>query len=376
MKKLVYINQVGNYLSEGIVRAMLSDGGYDEVTLLLGNPGNVRIDLPNVRIEKICSYNRSSFLKRTCSWIVASLQIQWNLWTRYRHYDVFLVSNPPIAAFCMALTCNKYKSLIYDIYPDGLVSGGFLSDRNPFIRLWQRYNRRFFKNADGVFTITEGMADRLSKYIDRSKIEVVPIWYNPSLRRIPKEENLFIREHKLEDKFIVMYSGNIGKTHNVELLVDVANLLKDERDIMFVIIGEGWSKQNIVSKVDELNLPNVIILPYQPVDFISHSLSAASISYISLDEKVSTVSVPSKTYNCMFVGSPLLCIASEKAELTRLVNKNNTGAVFHEKDPEKIASFVRELKNGGAKYAAMRRNAITASEKFSSDNAFKFCKIK
>lgn len=373
MKKLVYINQSANYLSEGIVNAMLANGGYDEVVLLIGNPANVRFDSPKVKIDPICSYNRSSFLRRAKSWLVGSAQIQWKLWTRYRRHDVFLVSNPPTAAFCMALCRNRYKSLIYDIYPDGLVSGGFMSEKNPLIRLWQAYNRRFFKNADRVFTITDGMADRLSRYIDRNKIEVVPIWYNPSLQRIPKENNLFIKKHNLEGKFIVMYSGNIGKTHNVELLVDVANLLKTEKDIKFVIIGEGWAKKDIIVKANELMLDNILILPYQPLDFISHSLSAANISYISLDEKVSTVSVPSKTYNCLYVGSPLICLASEQAELTRIVNKHGVGDVFHKKDAQQIASFILELKKDQNKYRTMRDNAMLLSENYCSDNALKFC---
>lgn len=373
MKKLVYINQVANYLSEGIVNAMLAMGGYDEVVLLVGNPSNVRFDSPKVKIDPICSYNRTSFLRRFRSWLTGSLQIQWKLWTRYRRHDVFLVSNPPTAAFCMALCRNRYKSLIYDIYPDGLVSGGFLSGKNPLIRLWKAYNRRFFRKAERVFTITEGMADRLSNYIDRSKIEIVPIWYNPSLKRIPREENQFIREHNLEGKFIVMYSGNIGKTHNVGMLVDVANLLKYETDIRFVIIGEGWAKKDIMAKTHELCLENILILPYQPLDFISHSLSAANVSFISLDEKVSTVSVPSKTYNCLFVGSPLICIASERAELTRIINTNNVGAVFHVNDTQKMASYIMELKNDRKKYDLLRKNSIALSGVFSSENSNKFC---
>ncbi len=373
MKKLLYINQVSNYLSEGIVNAMLGCGGYDEVTLLLGNPDNVHFNDLRVKLDTICAYDRSSFIKRTKSWIISTAQILWKLWTKYRKYDVFLVSNPPTAAFTMAFSRNRYKSLIYDIYPDGLVSGGFLSMNNPFIRLWAWYNKRFFKKAERVFTITDGMADRLSKYVDKTKIEVVPIWYNPALRRIDKADNEFIKQQNLEGKFIVMYSGNIGKTHNVELLVDVAELMKEDEDIVFVIIGEGWAKKRIAEKIGHLKLTNIHLLTYQPLNFISHSLSSADLSYVSLDEQISTVSVPSKIYNSLFVGSPLICIASEKAELTRIVNKYNVGKCFADINALQIAEYITELKKDTAKYDELRNNTIQLSEAYTYLNAEKFC---
>ena len=372
MKKLVYINQSANYLSEGIVNAMLANGGYDEVVLLIGNPANVRFDSPKVKIDPICSYNRSSFLRRAKSWLVGSAQIQWKLWTRYRRHDVFLVSNPPTAAFCMALCRNRYKSLIYDIYPDGLVSGGFMSEKNPLIRLWQAYNRRFFKNADRVFTITDGMADRLSRYIDRNKIEVIPIWYNPSLQRIPKESNLFIKKHNLEGKFIVMYSGNIGKGHNVKLLPEIANKLHKYDHIKFVIIGEGWEKQEIISRVSELSLTNILILPYQPIESISHSLSAADLNYISVEKKASTVCVPSKTYNCLFVGSPVLCISEPTGELSKMINRYGIGRVYQEWQIEQIVEYIKQISIDSNQLNILKDKVISLSDKYSQKQAERF----
>lgn len=374
MKRLVYINQVANYLAEGIVKAMLQKGGYDEVVMLIGNPENVTLNDPRVKIDRIAKYNRASFLSRTKSWLYATLQIQWKLLTKYRKADVFLVSNPPTAVFAMALATNKYKSLIYDIYPDGLVSGGFLGDKNPFIQFWKWYNKRYFRKAEQVYTITEGMADRLAQYIDKNKIRIVSLWSNPILQRIEKQDNEFVRQHHLEDKFIVMYSGNIGKTHNVELLIDAANILKSDTEIQFVIIGEGWAKDNIVTKVRQLGLHNVLILTYQPIEFISHSLSAADLSYISLDERISTVSVPSKTYNCLSVGSPLICVASELAELTKIVNGNAVGTVIHQESPEAIASFISMIKSERQEFAHMQNNAMTLSKQYTESNAEHFVK--
>lgn len=369
MKKIVFINQSANYLAEDIVKAMLAKGDCEEVVMMVGNPDNLRINDPRVKISKISGYDRSSFKTRALSWMKGTLQIQWRLLTKYRGHELFLVSNPPTACFATVLAHNPYKSLIYDVYPDGLVSGSFLTESNLIIRMWKGFNRRFFRKAEKVYTITDGMAERISAYIDRKKIEVVPIWYNGTLRRIDRKDNEFIRQHNLEDKFVVMYSGNIGKGHNVKLLPEIANVLKDNDRIRFVILGEGWEKQQIIDRVKELGLQNVLILPRQPLEFISHSLSAADLSYVSVTGWASTVSVPSKTYNCLFLGSPLLCIAEPHAEITKIINRHDVGRSFRETEIKEIADYIASVSSDKEKLYQLKENAKALSDRFSSRNA-------
>lgn len=371
MKKVVFVNQSANYLAEDIVKAMLAKGDCEEVVMMVGNPENLVISDPRVKIDPICRYDRSSFKARALSWVKGTMQIQKRLLTIYRDHELFLVSNPPTACFVTMLAKNPYTSLIYDVYPDGLVSDKFLTKNNPVIKMWGAFNRKFFRKAQKVFTITEGMADRLSAYIDRERIEVVPIWYNGTLRRINREENDFIKGYHLEDKFVVMYSGNIGKGHNVKLLPEIANLLRDNERVMFVIIGEGWEKQAVIDRVQELGLKNVMILPRQPLEFISHSLSAADLSYISVNGWASTVSVPSKTYNSLFLGSPLLCVAEPNSEIARIVNNNDVGKTFRETEIQRIADFISEVSSDNEKLSELKHNAIKLSDKFSSKNATK-----
>lgn len=372
MKKVVFVNQSANYLAEDIVKAMLAKGDCEEVVMMVGNPENLVISDPRVKIDPICRYDRSSFKARALSWVKGTMQIQKRLLTIYRNYELFLVSNPPTACFVTMLANNPYKSLIYDVYPDGLVSGKFLTKSNPLIKMWGAFNRKFFRKAQKVFTITEGMADRLSAYITRDSIEVVPIWYNGTLRRIKREENEFIKEHHLEDKFVVMYSGNIGKGHNVKLLPEIANLLRDNEHVMFVIIGEGWEKQAVIDRVQELGLKNVLMLPYQPLNKISFSLSAADLSYISVESNASSVCVPSKTYNCIAAGSPLLCIAEPSAEITRLIKEKEIGKSFKSDDINEIANYINKVSRDSVYLDSLRDNLQRASKDFSNLNATKF----
>ena len=114
----------------------------------------------------------------------------------------------------------------------------------------------------------------------------------------------------MQNKFIVQYSGNIGVTHNVETLIEIAELLKDNTDILFQIIGRGPRKSKLENLVKEKNLPNCVFLPFQTDDMFPYSLSAADVGVVILDETTSKGSVPSKSYNLMSYGIPSLYIAS------------------------------------------------------------------
>lgn len=373
MKRLIFINQVANYLAEDIVMSMLNEGGYDKVTMVVGNPENLKIKNERVKIRKICRYNRSSFATRAKSWIIATLQILWILLKSNRKDEVFLVSNPPTACFCTAFCRNKYKSLIYDIYPDGLITGKFLSKNNPLIKLWINYNKRFFRKAEKVFTITEGMANRLSKYIDRSKIEVVPLWSNSDIINVGKKDNPFIKEHGLEEKFVVMYSGNIGMGHNVTILPEIARILQSDDRIRFVIIGEGVGKKEIERKIKENKLQNIHLLPYQPIDKVKYSLSAADLSFVAISPVAASVCVPSKTFNCIAAGSPLLCLTSKESELAKILTHNEIGRLFQpDDDLQQIAKYIKTLSDNPDQLSKLKDNVKNIAKNYSSTNSLKF----
>ena len=136
---------------------------------------------------------------------------------------------------------------------------------------------------------------------------VRPVSYT-HFKPICKEQNPFVKEHHLENKFVVMYSGNIGYTHSVECLIEVAKNMQTDNDVKFLMIGEGKKKTDLVAQAEELNLRNITFLPLQDFNVLPYSLASADLGIITLDENVSRVSVPSKTFNLMAVGVPLLVI--------------------------------------------------------------------
>ena len=360
MKKLLCVNQSSGYLMVDIVNAFAESGKYEKVVLAAGEIKTMGVTLsPDVDVLNIAKYNRISTIKRTLSWIKATLQVLFLVWSRFRDYELFLVSNPPTISFITLFCRNKYSTLIYDVYPDGLVAGGFVKRNSVIVKLWLKANKCFYKKATDIYTITDGMAHVISQYVDLSKIKVVPLWPSSGInKRIEKEHNLFISTNNLENKFIVMYSGNIGLGHNVDLLIDIADQLKSEKDIVFAIIGEGWAKDKLVKLKNERSLNNVVFFDMQPIELLNHSLSAADIAYVSIEEVAAKMCIPSKTYNLIKLNVPILSTAGKSSELNKIISKHSIGGCFEKDETDKIVSFIKEMKINSDLYNNTKANLI------------------
>ena len=357
--KIVVINQTSGYLMQDIVTAFAEQ--YEEVVLLASWP------LKGVETDRIIAFDRRSSARKLWTWIVATVQIWWRVVRKYRDDELFIVSNPPSAPLLPLLFRNRFSLLIFDIYPDVLVNQRKLNKNHFVIRWWQNANQKVYLKAKHVFTISEGMKDCLCQYVEADKIKVMPLWpNNAQIHKIEKSENPFIKEHDLEGKFIVLYSGNLGSTHRVEVLIDVAQKVKDA---IFLIVGQGAKMELIVERIKKEHCENVIQLPRQPMERLSEVLSAADIAVVTLDTSASQMSVPSKTFNLMAVGVPLMCIASPESELGRLVRKSEMGRVFLPDDIDGMASFVNEMKDDCVLKKRLGQNALDASKHYTSENA-------
>lgn len=367
----VLVNQSTGYLFGDVATALSKD---DDVVLLCSKSHDLSHVSPKVRIIGLKTYDKTSTIKRLWTWLYATVQIWWTISTHFRKAELLIVSNPPFANLLALVLPNKHIShLIYDIYPDVLTNSGIVKKRSFVERIWTKANRRTFKNARHIYTIGEGMADCLSNYIDRNKIEIINCWPDiKGLNKIPRTTNKFIVRHHLEDKFIVLYSGNLGITHRVEALIEVAQKLIDYTKIHFVIIGEGGKKKLIQEKMTQFKLNNISLLPYQSIDMLSHSLSSANLSVVTLDPNASQLSVPSKTFNLLYLGKPILALGGKDSELSKLIDRYNFGKIFSPDDIDDITEFILTVCDDEAVLKKYGDNAINASKEFSIDNADKF----
>lgn len=369
-KKIVIVNQASNYLTIGLCNAF--DKKFSDVDLITGSV-HVQGEQLNdtVHIKWINKWIDKPARKKLQSYLIASWKIYWLLLFRYRNHEVLFVSLPPMAYLLSIMLPQRSSMLVWDVYPDIFKITG-MKQTHPVYRIWGGLNKIAFNKAYRLFTISDRMADLLQEYVSRDKIIVTPIWsIFQSNGKVEKRNNPFIKKENIESKFIVQYSGNIGLTHNVEVMVVLAQLMKDEQDILFQIIGRGPRVPHLKSLVAKKNLPNCQFLPFQSDEMFPYSLSAADIGVVILDEKTSKGSVPSKSYNLMSYGIPSLYIASEESQLSDYANNHNHAkCVSHDKLGEAVR-FINLMKENEELRKTYSQNALELSKHFRRDNADK-----
>ena len=377
-RKLLIVNQYARSLTVEIANAFVRSGKYEEIVIAAGNEILPDFHLDNsVKIQKIASYNIKNTRTRLLSWIKATIKIVCMCWFKYRNFELFLISNPPTTAFIHYFCKNKYSTLVWDVFPEGLrdfaPQGSFINN------IWSKNNIRFYKKAEHVFTISEGLKDTISQYCPREKIEIVSLWATPNLKvvKVPQNENPFILKHKEElfGKFIIMYSGNMGKAHPLKCLIEVANQLRDYPDIVFLFVGEGYGKQPMQERVKELHLEKqCIFYSFQPVTILPYSLSCSNLSVVSASYTSKSSCLPSKIFDLIKLGKAILCIADDDLEISRMVNELNIGVNRSSSDIDGIRNIILELYNNRDAIREFEKNAMACAPNYTNKLAENFVK--
>lgn len=368
MKKILIVNQNAGYLAVDVANAYAEK--YDEVVAFYGYIRfTERFFHTKVKVHKSVRYDRSNVFKRILTWVAFTIHLFFLLLLKYRRHDVVYYTNPPMSYWCSLFFSNKFSVVVFDTYPDALKLIN-VGDKQYIYKLWANVNRIVFKKATKLITLSTGMKNLLTQYVSASKIRVVPVWpASEKFGPVKKNKNIFLQRLQLEDKFIVMYSGNMGFGHSLECILEVAKLTKDNKNIHYLFIGEGNKKELLISLKEKYSLKNVDFLPWQDSEVLPFSLAAADIAIVSLGSEASNLSVPSKTYNFMAVGAPLLCIADGASELSKLVKKHNNGTCFKDSDLVGIKTFIVTLSSNDTLKNKLTSNSLKAAKNFHYSNA-------
>lgn len=370
-RKIVIVNQAVNYLTIGFANAF--NQCFSHVALITGG-----LHIQGEKLDsdvEVCSINKwceRPAWRKSLSYFVALTRTWLLLLTRFRKYEVLFISVPPMAYLLNLVLPHRCSMIIWDVYPDVFKITG-MQESHPVYRGWAALNRRSFRRAQCIFTISEPMAESLKSYVSQDRLIVHPIWsiFQENLR-VHRTKNTFVDEHGLDGKFIVQYSGNIGVTHNVEVLIDIAELVKDDERILIQIIGRGPRLPTIEAEIRRRNLANVQLLPFQSDAMFPYSLSAADLGVVVLHDSVSRGSVPSKAYNLMSFGIPALYVASSDSELSRYAHEFGNAECFDSQDLESIAAFIRRALVDTEFHADMQRRTEQAAALFRRSNADRF----
>lgn len=369
---VVIVNQSVGYLTIDVCNSLVKH--YENVTLISGkiDPSVHQLD-SRIKIESIVSYDKSNIAKRIYTWVKGTWQLYKIIKKKYPDADILFFTNPPTSYLTMLKLKNRFSIVEYDVYPDALKN---IKCPAFIIKKWTRWNQKLFREANGIVALSNGMKKILTKYVEPDKVQVIPLWPSSSIvEKIQPEENLFITENNLQEKFIVMYSGNIGYTHNVESIIQLAEAMKDYNNIAFLIIGEGGKKEKIIKMANEKGLSNCHFHDFLPADKLKYSLSAANIGIVTLTEETAAVSVPSKSFNLLSYGVPILNIAPNGSELGNVISKYGCGASFSDKQLDLMKSFLIKCSEDKQYYLDLCNATFEANLNFTVDNADKYINI-
>lgn len=267
-----------------------------------------------------------------------------------RTSDVLLVTTEPPYLPVLGYLGNRllgipYVCLLYDLYPDVPVQLKVLSEKHWLTRFWDWLNGRIWKNARAVIVLSSTMRDRILAKCPEvaDKITIIHSWADPDqIQPIEKEDNWFAHEHGLVDRFTVLYSGNMGRCHDAETILNTIEHLQDE-PIQFVFIGGGAKRKICMEQVEQRGLKNCLFLPYQPKETLPYSLTACDLTLVSVEEGMEGLVAPSKLYSFLAAGRPIAAICEPHSYLRELLADAHCGAAFNNGDGEGLAAYIKHL---------------------------------
>ena len=294
-------------------------------------------------------------------------------WCLFRVADknsiVIAKTDPPlisvVAGFIVGVRKTSFVNWLQDLFPEVAIAlnvrgfGGLLGKWLVKIR------NSSLNHADMNIVIGERMREKLiSEGVETSKIQVIHNWADgTAIKPITNENNSLREEWGLEGKFVIGYSGNLGRAHEFKTIIDAAEKLKEEGDIVFLLIGGGAQVELVKEEARKQNLNNLIFKPYQPREMLNQSLGLPDVHLVVLRPEMEGLIVPSKFYGIAAAGKPTLFIGDTQGEIAEILRSSEAGMSVGSGDGETLATNIRELKNEPDKVNFLGANARKVFEK-------------
>lgn len=316
-----------------------------------------------IQIRRISypDWNRAGVSKRSVCNVILSLKAAVKLLVK-KKYDVILVTSAPPFMPMAAYIINKLKKtpyayLVYDLEPDRACRLGAVDPSSLPSRMLAKAQGRWMKKSDRVVAIGRCMRDLLKNAYKLSdhQVEVVPVGFaEDGIRYAP------LTSRALEPtRLRVVYSGNLGRYHDFDALLDCAKQLPAS-DFEFLIVGNGAKKPHVEKRILEESITNVKTLSPLPLEEYEQLLHSADVCFVTMESGIEGTCVPSKFYSIMAAGRPTLAVASEDSELALSIRQHECGLVVPPSNPTKLLNALRMMQADQASLSDMSVNARQA----------------
>jgi glycosyltransferase involved in cell wall biosynthesis len=303
-----------------------------------------------VCIERV---NHTRFSKRSlprkllnfCSFLWSAF---WRSW-RLKRYDIIVCETDPfvlpfLAVWIRLLSGGQLVFYLQDIYPDIAVAVG-KARPGLMVGLLRRMLRWCYRRAGAVVVLSEDMRRTIREWgrLEDVPIQIIPNWVDTARIRPIKENNAWREEHGLTDAVVIMYSGNLGLSQDLSIVLDAASQLRDRENLVFLFVGEGAAKDRLQQEANERGLGNVRFLPYQPGERLAESLSAADLQILPVRAEALKSLMPSKLYGILASGTAVVSTAPPDSELAQIIERAGAGESVHPYASVALSGAIRTL---------------------------------
>jgi colanic acid biosynthesis glycosyl transferase WcaI len=329
------------------VRVYASARGFENPKIIY--PKRETLHGVDIRRIPFASFGKKSMLLRILGTAAFMLQAFFAVLFTPRIAGIFFSTSPPLIGLPMTIAAfiRRVPAVYWamDLNPDQLIALGKLQPTQFTAKFLEAVNRFILNRSVLIIALDRFMLQRLTtRGIPASKILVLPPW--PHETHIQSDdapaENPFRTKHNLTNKFVIMYSGNHSPSNPLTTLLDAVVQLKDDPDLSFLFVGGGSGKKQVEQYIADHKLTNAISLPYQPLDQLKYSLSAADVHIVSLGPEMVGIVHPCKIYGAMAVARPVLFLGPRPSHIADLLDKHSIGIqISHGDLPATIAAIHR-----------------------------------
>ncbi len=336
----------------------------------------------NVEIHRAAgtTLDKNVILFRIINMISLSLSIFFKAFLNFQRGDkILVVTTPPSLPFITAIVSlvksASYILLIHDNYPEILIAAKKTKEDSVFVNVLNFFNRWLYKNANKIIVCGRDMFELVGKKTEGLDIPISTIQNWAELENVqpfPRNENLLLKELGIENKLVFLCAGNMGYPNDLESIVECAEMLRNDDRFCFVFLGAGVKRKWLEREVFEKSLKNIKVLDPRPRSEQNNFLNACDVAIVTLVKKMWGVSMPSRTYNILAAGKPILALTEKDSEISKVVEEDKVGWSVLPDDPETLLQKILQIYRERDKFEVMRKNARqSALKKYSFDEALK-----
>ena len=328
--------------------------GKDRVTVITASENSDTLIDKKIKIHRLkkLSLNKNNIFERLLKLLFITIKFTLKTVFNLKKFDkILIVTNPAFVVLIIPLIKIIKKNikatiLVHDVFPENLHASNILNSSSIFYKLLNNLYNKCYGKFDNIITIGNDMSEIFKSKIHykyHHKIKVITNWsetdeVKPSL----KKDNPIIKKLKLENKIVILFAGNIGRLQSIEKLIPIINKC-DDKKFHFLFLGEGAILDDLKKEVKKTEISNISFMDNLPREKQNMFLNACDIGLVTLSPKMYGLGVPSKSYNILAAGKPILYIGHPKSEIALMIKSSKIGWAIDNNDISKIPILLNQI---------------------------------